>query len=236
MAKEEKTETKGVESLAQALALFQVSYTAPEKTESTTYVDRKGRTISYKWAPLNEVINSIRMTAGSLGISFSTEFEELFSEKTLFIRAIVIIRHKSGETERIKGVLIQPNSLTAQDMGSARTYAERYALSSAFGIASEDDDDAQEREYGVPEQEPVQAPTQQQLAQEANQILGGLYHRLTQLQPAWNKAAIDGIVMHRLGVHDLNKVSQGQLIGALKTMIVEMEKYNQQPQFNPYQQ
>lgn len=61
-----------------------------------------------------------------------------------------------------------PGGRTAQDYGSALTYLRRYCISSVFGIASEEDDDAQsisQKPFRANErQQPRQAPRPQATA------------------------------------------------------------------------
>lgn len=241
MAKEksELKEKEGLTSLAQALALFQTSYTAPKKTQKVEYT-AKGRTVSYSWAPLNEVVEAIRVTAGPLGISFSTEFEEVFIETKLFIRAIVIIRHSSGETERIKGVLLPANMMSIQDMGSVRTYAERYALSSVFGIASEDDEDAQKGEEAL-ENQRMQEPSKAQQEKEYKDTVNGYYAKIRQIEPNMSNEQITSMVCQRAGVQDIKQIAPAQVIANLKTIYLEVDQFHKQqlqqqnPYNNPYQ-
>jgi len=55
-----------------------------------------------------------------------------------------IIIHESGESVEFDWLFIKPDKQTAKGIGSAITYGRRYTLTSAFGIASEHDDDGNE--------------------------------------------------------------------------------------------
>lgn len=60
------------------------------------------------------------------------------------IAVYTIVFHESGEWLRFGPLCIKPAKNDAQAMGSAETYARRYALSAVFGIASDKDDDGNE--------------------------------------------------------------------------------------------
>ncbi|EAE2768887.1 TPA: ERF family protein, partial [Listeria monocytogenes] len=52
-----------------------------------------------------------------------------------------ILMHASGEFVEFDPFMLPLDKNTAQGAGSALTYARRYTLSAAFGIASDEDDD-----------------------------------------------------------------------------------------------
>lgn len=141
------TQTKNI---YEALAKFQEKYEPPKKDKQVDYSTKKGGRTKYSYADHQSVTDTIRKTGAPLGLSYSTSFVKEFAEvsgyngkeeKKMFVTAIVTIGHSSGESLKIEGIPMSPNSYTPQEMGSARTYAERYALSSAFGISTTDDDD-----------------------------------------------------------------------------------------------
>ena len=141
------TETK---NLFDALAKFQERYEPPKKDKKVDFTTKKGERTNYSYADHQNVTDTIRKTGAPLGLAYSTSFIKEFNEvsgyngaleKKMFITAIVTICHSSGESLKVEGIPMSPSSYTPQEMGSARTYAERYALSSAFGISTTDDDD-----------------------------------------------------------------------------------------------
>lgn len=95
----------------------------------------------YNYAPLDEVLKEIRPIATKNGISFMQS--QTFGDYVVSIETIIL--HESGESyktlsqspfAKLKGM----NEY--QSIGSAITYLRRYALSAAFGIASDGDQDA----------------------------------------------------------------------------------------------
>ncbi|TLQ07595.1 hypothetical protein FEZ48_06335 [Marinilactibacillus psychrotolerans] len=135
----------------ESMAKFQGNYEPPKKDKKVDFTTNKGQRIKYDYSDLESVQKAIRLTASKYGLSWNTLFE---SEKikienygkeipALLITPIVVINHSSGVEKSFKGIPLFATSLDPQSIGSVKTYAERYALSGAFGIASDEDDDGQ---------------------------------------------------------------------------------------------
>ena len=90
-----------------------------------------------KYADLSSVVEAIREAFASNGLSYVQRVEPSEREE---VRVETVILHASGEWLSC-GVLALPVSKgDAQGFGSALTYARRYSLSAACGVAPEDDD------------------------------------------------------------------------------------------------
>lgn len=114
----------------------------------------------YKYAPLDEVLNIVRPIIAKHGLTI-IQSQNLDKEGGL-VTIKTLLLHSSGEFietevtspfENLKGM----NSY--QSMGACITYLRRYAISSMFGIASEEDTDA-----NIPQQK------KQTLTQKAPQL------------------------------------------------------------------
>lgn len=103
-----------------------------------------------KYVPLELVTDAIDKVAPKYGLAY---FQNLSTQDENTIGVQTIITHESGEyivfdwlhldaRPIIKGG--SKGQVTSQSQGSAVTYGRRYSLSSAFGIASEVDDDGNE--------------------------------------------------------------------------------------------
>lgn len=89
-----------------------------------------------KYADLGSVVEAIRGPLVKNGLSYVQLTEPTEKDE---VRVETVILHESGEW--ISSVLALPVSKAdAQGFGSALTYARRYGLSAAFGVAPEDDD------------------------------------------------------------------------------------------------
>jgi len=90
-----------------------------------------------KYADLASVVEAIREPFSKNGLSYIQTVEPSDGEE---VRVETTILHSSGEWLS-GGVLAVPVSKQdAQGFGSALTYARRYSLSAATGVAPEDDD------------------------------------------------------------------------------------------------
>ena len=90
-----------------------------------------------KYADLASVVEAIRVAFSSNGLSYIQTVEPSDKDE---VRVETTLLHSSGEWISC-GVLSLPVSKAdAQGYGSALTYARRYSLSAAVGVAPEDDD------------------------------------------------------------------------------------------------
>ena len=94
-----------------------------------------------KYVPLENVVQSIDNEASKHGLGY---FQSTVTGEGGTAGVITVITHSSGEYIEFDPLFLKADKATAQGMGSAITYARRYSLSSAFGIASDVDDDGNE--------------------------------------------------------------------------------------------
>lgn len=134
-------------SFALHLAMVKMKIEQPKKSHKATVSLKSGGSYTYSYADLADVdkaiMKAIEKTAvdGKPLLTYRFEIDngaEGVSAET------VIIDAATGYEERTNRVWFKNvNVGKAQDSASLISYAKRYSLSAAFGIASEDDDDAQ---------------------------------------------------------------------------------------------
>lgn len=134
-------------SFAMHLAMVKMKIEQPKKSHKVTVSLKSGGSYTYSYADLADVdkaiMKAIEKTAvdGKPLLTYRFEIDngaEGVSAET------VIIDAATGYEERTNRVWFKNvNVGKAQDSASLISYAKRYSLSAAFGIASEDDDDAQ---------------------------------------------------------------------------------------------
>lgn len=90
----------------------------------------------YKYADLGSVIAAIKPSLINHGLAFTQPCQP--SEDGVTVRTV--LHHVSGESLDLGSLFVPANKKDAQGFGSALTYARRYALVSAFGVPTEDDD------------------------------------------------------------------------------------------------
>lgn len=127
--------------------------------------ERKGET-RYKYAPLDEIVEKVKRLLKKHGFSYTVKTKQ---DKDTFT-AIVEAHHVAGHTEATEFMV--PIDYTAymnapQKVGSAQSYAKRYAFCNAFGILTgERDDDAQSQGNVKPKQEREPPAGQDKIADE----------------------------------------------------------------------
>ncbi len=117
-----------ISKLAEALAKAQgIMRGAKEDTSNTFFKS--------KYADLTSVWEACRESLSSNGLSVC----QMIDSESEKMRLITILMHSSGQW--VKSFMpIIPKQMTVQDVGSAMTYARRYALAAIVGVCPEDDD------------------------------------------------------------------------------------------------
>ena len=120
------------DNLATALAAFQAE--APRVGKGST---ANAGTYSYSYADLAEINAVILPLLGRHGLSFSAKPTVVDGR---FVLAYTL-RHSSGESDGGEYPLPDPTRQSAQQIGSAISYARRYAFCAVTGVAPGGDDD-----------------------------------------------------------------------------------------------
>ena len=118
--------------LAAALAAAQGMMTAASKDATNPH-------FKSRYATLASVVDAIRAPLSLNKLSVSQVLESAENGVGVAVRTLLL--HTSGQWIASRYVMPITDKLTPQAMGSAITYARRYALSAIVGIAPDDDDD-----------------------------------------------------------------------------------------------
>lgn len=212
------TETTG--SLAAALAAVQAELPEIRKGETAEVKsERTGKTYKYSYADLADVSQVILPLLGKHGLAWITK--PTFNAEGKFVLAYKL-RHVSGEEEA--GEYPLPDRGTPQEIGSAITYARRYALCAVTGVAPAADDDdgaaatqrAQRDQWDdarpagpSPEQvrQNILANARKAIAEAIDQpALDGIGNRITAAVNGGGITEQDGIELRRLVVARLDEL------------------------------
>ena len=215
----------------EAMANFQKEYEPPKKDKKVDFTTKKGQHIKYDYADLESLQSAIRETAGKFGLSWNTDFDVETVKvlnygkevPALFVTPKIIISHSSGVEKLFNGVPLYATALDPQSIGSIKTYAERYALSSAFGIASGEDDEQalqgqennQNNQYE--NREPTRAELDEELENTIKEYQNFLMDRNIDLG-AMNKWIIDKEM-----VDNINQVERVRVMGYLKQQVQKIK-------------
>lgn len=89
-----------------------------------------------KYADLGNIVDAVKPALLKHGLWFSQVSYDIENHAAIE----TVIYHASGEWLSCGIVSVPVSKVDAQGYGSAMTYARRYSLSAAFGVAPEDDD------------------------------------------------------------------------------------------------
>ena len=135
--------SESIGALAAALAKAQIELVNPEKSLVATIREegRHGREQTFRYAPLSAGLEITRKVLGQHEIA--TLQTTSIDQAAGLIKLTTVLAHSSGEWIASDWpVCPVGETATPRRMGSALTYARRYALFALVGIAGEDDLDA----------------------------------------------------------------------------------------------
>lgn len=130
-------------------AQFNSSFCSAQMEMDHAFKDSKNPHLKNRYASLSSVIDAIKGPLNRCGISFSQQvhgwrtFPQTDGVLVHVVELTTVLRHKNGFIDETPiTVPVKPKGAIpdAQEIGSAVTYARRYALQALCGISAEDDD------------------------------------------------------------------------------------------------
>lgn len=149
------TKSETIIKLAKSLVETQKELKQPLK-------DAKNPFFKSEYVPLENVAEAITQTATKYGLAFS-QYATTTENGNVSVGTIVF--HESGEYIEYPPLILKPENTKPQSIGSAITYAKRYALSAIFGITSDKDDDGNKANGNGEQQKQPQKRNQKQAPQ-----------------------------------------------------------------------
>jgi hypothetical protein len=131
----EATAVPDITKLAAALVKAQGKMTNPVKNKTVICRTKEKGTYSYSYADLGSIMDHARPVLAANGLAIIQRIDTKPDSVTL----VTMLVHESGQV--IESALPLPRGAAAQELGSYMTYARRYSICAALGIAAEDDDD-----------------------------------------------------------------------------------------------
>ena len=124
-----------IAKLATALAKAQGELRNVTRDQTAKVETRTGGTYQYTYTELSTVIDSVRAVMASNGLAY---FQAPGADGQ-DVTVTTILAHQTGEYLE-SSLTLRAKDALPQSVGSAITYARRYALLAAVGLAPEDDD------------------------------------------------------------------------------------------------
>lgn len=125
-----------VEAWTEAFAQAQAEFPNVPKGQKATIPMKSGGEFSYTYAALPDVLDAVRPILAEHGFAVAQSVGG--DQNTVAVETRIY--HKAGHMEAF-GPLVLHSGGDARSAGSAITYARRYALCAALGIAPDEDDD-----------------------------------------------------------------------------------------------
>lgn len=209
---------KAKELFYQALSEFQSNL---QKIVKDQKVKNPDGTIRYSYASYDSIVKALQPLLKEYGFSyrFETEFENNF------VVVSCIVTHEAGHSETTKFKAPVDASMRASEIqkwGAALTYAKRYSLSLAFGLATEEDTDTAEAEQQEPQ---PQQNGHSELASE--QQKKAIFAILTKTGTA--KENIHNVVSAYVGrkITSLNELTKKEASALIEQLQKEKEEMNE---------
>ena len=135
------------QTLSESLAIFQSQVKSADRTGTATETRKDKKTNQYvttarKYSTLEDVIKAIQ-PAAELGISHTQTFDYITLGPDQLLTVLTTTLYFKDEKLESKLPLKELKGFNVMhDLGISITYTRRYALGAAYGIGSEEDDDA----------------------------------------------------------------------------------------------
>lgn len=123
-------------TLSEALVALQAQLPRIPKTDEASVETKTGRSYTYRYANLATITDLLMPIMAALGLAWVCRPNMIDGQ---FVLSYSLIHGPTGD--EIDGFYPLPGSGSPQQIGSAITYARRYALTAVTGIAPADDDD-----------------------------------------------------------------------------------------------
>jgi hypothetical protein len=124
-------------NLVTALSAVQGEMPTVQKAETANVRTKTGGAYQYRYASLADIHTAVLPILAKHGLAWIT-MPTLRTEGHRYV-LLCELAHTSGESRTCEMPL--PEACSAQDLGSAITYARRYSLCAIVGIAPDEDDD-----------------------------------------------------------------------------------------------
>ena len=131
-----------------AFVKAQKAFAVPKKTKTAKIDTAGGRSYSYKYSTLDDLIEATRPALTDNGLACFQKPKTTGAQ----VSVVTVIAHANGARIESDPLTLRASSDAPQQIGAALTYARRYSMSSYLGVAAEDDDDgslAQGKEQGA---------------------------------------------------------------------------------------
>ena len=206
-------------SLATLLAEAQAEMPNPKKNRE----GQKGYQ-KYNYATLDTVVDIIKKPLNSRGI-FLTQPCEKTDDGTMRVRTVVMY----GSERLVLDTKPYEYDSDPQEFGKRETYARRYSLLTAFGLAGEDDTDGDTgpaKAAPKPASKAAQPKKAQQVPDRRTRMLAKVaQHKATLMERGLSEDGLNAYLTAHYNVDSPDKLTDEQLIDYGKQLAKTVEEY-----------
>lgn len=152
--------SESTQEIFKALAAFRKVLKQPVKDANNPF-------FKSDYVTLDGVVKAIDEAIDGTGLSY---LQEAMSDENS-VKVATYILHESGEHIKLDTLSLPVSKADAQGFGSALTYAKRYALSAAFGVTSDVDDDGNQAVKSTPKNNAKKQPVKNGLSEKDINVL-----------------------------------------------------------------
>lgn len=190
---------------SETLTEFSKAFAKTQQEMKQPLKDANNPFFKSKYVPLENVVEAITESASKNGLSF-TQFPSSDEDGNVTVGTLVM--HSSGEWIEYDPIKMKPVKNDPQSIGSAITYAKRYALSAIFGITSDPDDDGNEATQ-TKKQQPKKVNDPVISVEKANYYLKEI--AAISVEKGKEDGSIVKWFLNHLGVVDYKMIKQSQI-------------------------
>lgn len=190
---------------SETLTEFSKAFAKTQQEMKQPLKDANNPFFKSKYVPLENVVEAITESASKNGLSF-TQFPS--SDEAGNVTVGTLVMHSSGEWIEYDPIKMKPVKNDPQSIGSAITYAKRYALSAIFGITSDQDDDGNEATQ-TKKQQPKKVNDPVISVEKANYYLKEI--AAISVEKGKEDGSIVKWFLNHLGVVDYKMIKQSQI-------------------------
>lgn len=156
--------------------------TNPKNTKTNPFLKNK-------YAPLDEVFNTIRDVMGKYGLSIM----QIPTIQDDMVKVDALVFHSSGSFLAIEGLTMKSAKADPQTVGATLTYVKRYQLTSLMGVSSEEDED------GNNDSDKKSSMTQEDLSKKTLSAIQSTVTVLAKAKMQNDKKAVEKLIADTLG-------------------------------------
>ncbi|WP_290439936.1 ERF family protein [Vagococcus lutrae] len=215
--------SEGVDELFNGMFLLKSKLKQPKFDSSVDYRTKKGDRTKFEYATLKAIEEAIRKAAQTSESGIDFQQEVINENNNLSVNTIIY--HKSGQWV-LHGPFTFPTSgQNPQGLGSLSTYARRYALSAAFGIAADKDDDGQAANETQKERQKNTQPTQSDNQKEIETLIEK--YRTYLLENNRDLNELNQYIIKKENVARIEQVDRVRVMGYYKAFAMKQKETNE---------